>query len=203
VIKGIRKATVADIDCLVLSLVRAFNNDPIINWVVRQDSKRSQAFDLYFRTILCTMCLPHGEVMTTDECVGGTLWLPSEKAKIGFAQQVSMLPNMIRAVSLRGVKRLMDFVDALDKVHPEERHYHLQFIGVDPEHRGKGLGSALMQPMLDRCDREGCGAYLENTREANLAFYQRHGFEVTGKINPGQGAPPLWLMWRDPQPVSE
>jgi ribosomal protein S18 acetylase RimI-like enzyme len=32
----------------------------------------------------------------------------------------------------------------LDKAHPTERHYYLQFIGVNPDHQGKGLGSALM-----------------------------------------------------------
>jgi ribosomal protein S18 acetylase RimI-like enzyme len=135
--------------------------------------------------------------------VGGALWIPSEKTKIGFIQKVFLFPHMIHAVRLGGVKRLMGLANTMDKVHPKDRHYYLQFIGVDPEHQGQGLGSALMQPVLDRCDQEGCGAYLENTKEANLSFYQRHGFKVTSKLDLGQGTPPLWLMWRDPQLVSE
>jgi ribosomal protein S18 acetylase RimI-like enzyme len=194
----IRMANFADSDRLVLSLVRAFDADPLVNWVLRQDSKRSQAFDLYFRTTLCVITMPRGEVFVTDDCVGGALWLPSDKAEIGLAQQLSLLPDMIRAVRPRGVKRLMGVLDAMNKAHPHERHYYLQFIGVEPAHQGRGLGSALMQPMLARCDREACGAYVENTQEENIAFYERLGFAVIGKLDLGQEAPLVWRMWRDP-----
>ncbi|MFN2269270.1 MAG: GNAT family N-acetyltransferase [Anaerolineae bacterium] len=195
----IRRASFADSDRLVLSLVRAFDDDPLINWVLRQDGKRSWAFNLYFRTVLCAVTMPCGEVFVTDDCVGGALWVPSDKAEVGLAQQLSLLPDMIRTVRLRGVKRFMSVLDAMNKAHPHERHYHLQLLGVDPAHQRKGLGSALMQPMLARCDREACGAYLENTREENIAFYERFGFAVIGEIDLGRGAPSVWRMWRDPR----
>ena len=194
----VRRASFADSDRLVLSLVRAFDDDPVINWLLRQDSKRSQAFDLYFRTVLCVITMPRGEVFVTDDCAGGALWVPSNNAEISLARQLSLLPDMIRAGRLRGVKRLMGIIDAMNKAHPHERHYHLQLVGVDPAHQRKGLGSALMQPMLARCDREGCGAYLENTREENIAFYEQLGFAVIGELDLGRGAPPAWQMWRDP-----
>jgi ribosomal protein S18 acetylase RimI-like enzyme len=197
-----RKATFDDVDHLVSHLARAFDNDPFINWLVRQDDKRAYGFDALFRTCLCTLSLPHGEVFTTDGCLGGALWYPPGKSKIGLAQQLSLLPAMIRVASLRGLKRIIDVLNALDKAHPTERHYYLQFIGVDPDYQGKGFGTALMQPVLERCNHEGCGAYLENTNEVNLAFYEQQGFAVVGVIDLGQGAPPVWPMWRDPQPAS-
>ena len=52
--------------------------------------------------------------------------------------------------------------------------------------------------MLERCDREGVGAYLESSKERNVAFYGRHGFRVTGETRFPRG-PRLWLMWRDPR----
>jgi ribosomal protein S18 acetylase RimI-like enzyme len=143
--------------------------------------------------------MPRGEVFVTDDCVGGALWLPSDKAEIGLAQQLSLLPDMVRAVGLRGVKRLMGVLDAMNKAHPHERHYYLQFVGVEPAHQGKGLGSALMRPTLARCDREESGAYVENTQEENIAFYERLGFAVIGGLDLGRGAPPVWRMWRDPR----
>ncbi len=41
-------------------------------------------------------------------------------------------------------------------------------------------------------------------KEANIAFYSRHGFEVTGEhdIAGGKG-PRTWLMWRDPRPPED
>jgi ribosomal protein S18 acetylase RimI-like enzyme len=195
----IRKATSADVDHLVPHLARAFDNDPLVNWFVRQDDKRAYGFDVLFRTCLCRLSLPHGEVLTTDDCFGGALWYPPGKSKIGFTRQLFLLPAMIRVASLRRLKRLIDTLDTSDKIHPTERHYYLQFISVDPDHKGKGLGTALMQPVLKRCDHEGCGAYLENTAEVNLAFYERQGFAVVDEVDLGQGAPPFWPMWRDPQ----
>ena len=87
----------------------------------------------------------------------------------------------------------------MEKAHPEEPHWYLAVLGTAPEHQGKGVGSALISPILQKCDAEGVPAYLESSKESNIPFYQRHGFEVTGEIKVKNG-PTLWPMWRDPQP---
>lgn len=195
----IRRATFDDVNHLVPHLVRAFDKDPVVNWCVRQDDKRAYGFDVLFRTALSILSLPHGEVLTTDDCLGGALWYPPGKSKIGFTKQLRLLPAMIRGCGLRGLKRMIEVLNRMENGHPTERHHYLQFVGTDPDHRRKGLGTALMKPVLEQCDREGCGAYLENSTENNLAFYEGLGFEVVGEINLGRGAPPLWPMWRKPQ----
>ena len=55
-----------------------------------------------------------------------------------------------------------------------------------------------MAPVLERCDTDGVGAYLESSKESNIAFYSRHGFQVTEEIKLLAG-PPMWKMWRDPR----
>jgi ribosomal protein S18 acetylase RimI-like enzyme len=52
--------------------------------------------------------------------------------------------------------------------------------------------------MLERCDEAKASAYLEASTPANSRLYERHGFRVTEEIRMAEGAPPLWLMWRDP-----
>jgi ribosomal protein S18 acetylase RimI-like enzyme len=74
---------------------------------------------------------------------------------------------------------------------------------VDPDHHGKGLGTALLRPVLERCDRDGIGAYLENTNETNLALYERLGFAVVNEFYICHVAPPIWPMWRDPEQTPE
>ena len=87
----------------------------------------------------------------------------------------------------------------VDGNHPREPHYYLFAIGTLPELRGRGIGSKLMRPMIERMDRERAPAYLENSKQQNLAFYERHGFEVVKTVQLPGGGPNLWLMWREPR----
>jgi ribosomal protein S18 acetylase RimI-like enzyme len=85
------------------------------------------------------------------------------------------------------------------RLHPEDPpHWYLAILGTDPSAQGRGLGSAMMGPILEGCDREGLGAYLESSKERNVDFYARHGFRVTGERRLPRG-PRLWPMWRDPR----
>lgn len=79
-------------------------------------------------------------------------------------------------------------------VHPEEPHWYLSVIGVEPTSQGRGLGRALLSRYLERVDRERMPSYLESDRAANLPFYERAGFEVVDTIE--VAGIPIWCMWR-------
>jgi ribosomal protein S18 acetylase RimI-like enzyme len=196
---NIRKATHADTDCLAISLARAFDDDPFINWLVRKDNKRAHGMERMFHTCLTELCLRHNNVFTTEDFTGGALWYPPGTSEISYARQLTLAHKMIPAVGLTGLLRLALAMEQISRRHSKEKYYYLQFIGTVPEARGKGLGAALLKPILDICDREKCGARLENTKESNIAFYRRFGFNVIEKFFPGKGSPPLWLMGRSPE----
>jgi GNAT superfamily N-acetyltransferase len=88
----------------------------------------------------------------------------------------------------------------LNRHHPQEPHWYLLYHAVLPERRGHGVGSQLLQPVLDRCDAQGVGAYLEATSEANRHLYLRHRFadQDPPLTAPGHG-PLLHPMWRQPR----
>ena len=64
-------------------------------------------------------------------------------------------------------------------------------------HQGNGVGRALITAVTDRCDTTGIGAYLESSKAANVPYYERFGFVVTGEIQVAD-SPTLYAMWRDP-----
>jgi ribosomal protein S18 acetylase RimI-like enzyme len=87
----------------------------------------------------------------------------------------------------------------LEQAHPQRPpHWYLATLGTDPAAQGRGLGSAALRPVLAQCDRDGVGAYLESSKERNIDFYARHGFQVTKELKLPRG-PRMWAMWREPR----
>ena len=112
--------------------------------------------------------------------------------------QMRWLPMLFRATGLGRLHRAPRLLNALEHVHPQDPHFYLWVIAVLREKRRTGIGSALMNAVLARCDRERIPVYLENSAVANLPFYERFGFETVGKLDAPAGGPHLWLMWREP-----
>ncbi len=107
------------------------------------------------------------------------------------------MPSVLATARLE-VVRLMRFLNLMEQKHPHEPHWYLAVLGVAPDRQGRGFGSHLMQPVLERCDANGDAAYLETDTERNVQLYERHGFKVTEEFDLPGGGPPVWLMWRDP-----
>src|SRR5438309_8944050 len=75
---------------------------------------------------------------------------------------------------------------------------YLEFLGTRRDVQRKGVGSAVIGSMLERCDREGTPAYLEASSPENVPFYRRHGFDVREELQL-KGGPPVWAMMREPR----
>lgn len=194
----VRKATAADVDALSHVIARSFEDDPFWAFMFPgtdrlQRSARLTAFELTH------VHLRNDEVWITDgDIQGGAMWAPPEKWHQSATETIRGLPATLRIFGRRSLRVLQAF-NYIQAAHPPGPHYYLAVLGTDPAHQGKGVGSAVLQPVLDRCDAEGVGAFLESSKEANIAFYNRHGFEVTRRLDPPAGAPPLWAMWREPR----
>lgn len=99
------------------------------------------------------------------------------------------------AVAPERLEVLAELGALMAQYHPEEPHWYLSMIGVDPSRQGQGLGAALLKEGLKRCDAEGLPAYLESSSPKNVPLYERHGFEVIGLIKSGDH-PGLIPMYR-------
>jgi GNAT superfamily N-acetyltransferase len=195
---SVRAAGDEDVPALARALARAFYDDPVMLWLMPDDEARLRrlepAFDLYLRR----MWMPKELSFTTDGLTGGACWLPPGEWHLSVPRQLAMMPGMIAAFRGRLPRALRAF-NFMESRHPKAPHYYLHVVGVDPDWQGRGLGGALMAPILRRCDDEGLPAYLEASSPRNRVLYERNGFRVVEEVPLPGGGPPLARMWREPQ----
>jgi GNAT superfamily N-acetyltransferase len=191
----------ADIREASRTLARAFQEDPVMTWMLPEAAVRAKKLPRLFALLMRHHHLKTGgsEVAPNGNAIGAAaLWDPPGRWKHSRGEELRALPALILAFGPRlGAGR--DVVELMAEVHPEEPHWYLAVIGSDPTVRGGGFGHALMSSRLDRCDGEHAPAYLESSNPDNVPYYMRFGFEVTGEIKLPDGGPSLWPMWRRPR----
>ena len=196
----VRKATEAELPAIVDVITRAFDDNVATSWLMRADHRRVEALHLYFDTLLRRLVWPHGEVWTTEGTVqGASLWVPPDKWELGFLTELAMAPSMLRAFGWSRALRSLNGVNAAQRHHPKVPHFYLSVLGVEPSLQGRGLGKALMQPVLERCDAEAVPAFLETESEKNVRLYTGRGFELTETEPLPGGGPLIYYMWRPPR----
>ncbi len=174
----------------------SFADDPVNYWIFRSQIGISD----FYTMVAKKLYLPQGYGHVMEDGSGGTLWLPpGVKKHIPLWKSLDIAISMTRHGGFKSIQRGTSVDESLAMYKPTEPHYFLFAIGTRPAQQNKGIGSKLMEAGLEKADREGLPAYLESSKESNLHFYRKFGFEVIEKIEPGKGCPPLWLMWRNPE----
>jgi GNAT superfamily N-acetyltransferase len=195
----VRRATSADVPALAAMLARAFFDDPVANWAWRPDRLRLGALER-FQAVRLRQLLAGEEVWTSDELTCAALWAPPGRWHSSLRETAELVPSFLHPRLFMRMPMVALGWEKLERAHPHRPpHVYLALLGTEPEAQGRGLGSALLAPVLELCDRDGVGAYLESSKERNIDFYARHGFRVTGEIQLVRG-PTMWKMWRDPRP---
>ncbi len=177
-------------------LARAFDDDPLTNWMFPDARTRRQRLPAFFGALL-RPALEVDEVYTTESLQGLAFWYPPGTFPYAWKHNATVGLAMVQLLRGRFVSQLRGLL-CLDRHHPREPHWYLGMLGTDPQWQGKGIGSALLSAGLERCDQTGVRIYLEATKESNVPFYARHGFVVTEEMHVPKG-PMMWAMWREPR----
>ena len=180
----------ADYDRSIASLVAAFIADPFIRWMF-PDPK--QYLDYFPRVLkyFAGEAFEHSSAYRSNDFAGAALWLPPgidpDEEALGAVMQEGVTTELLEEV--------FAVLEQVGRCHPEETHWYLPAIGVDPLRQGKGYGSALLARSLETCDHEHVAAYLEATNPVSIPLYQRFGFEAIGQIQAGS-SPAITPMFR-------
>src|SRR4029078_12859504 len=83
---------------------------------------------------------------------------------------------------------VMDIFTRLEAGHPRDPpHFYLSPLAAHRDHRGAGIGMALLADTLALIDAEGMPTYLESTNPANDARHVRQGYRAMDHVALAQG----------------
>ena len=196
-VQAVRHAVSADLPELEVALTDAFFDDPMMHWMYPDTATRSELGRQFMRVAL-DIGFPHGHVYTAGPNVAAAIWSPPDVELFDDAAVTSFFSLIGEQLGPRA-EEVGAGLMAISESHPhDEPHFYLFVLGTNSAHRGTGIGSHLMREVLDRCDQQGLGAYLESSNIRNVPFYERHGFRVLTEVHAG-GDFVARPMWRDPQ----
>jgi len=183
-------------------LARAFLGDPAYTSIFPDEVERKQALQRLFGALV-DYSLVYGLIYTTPAVEGAGCWLSPGNTKVTLWRMLRVGAGLQRAVirfKPQARQAVLAALAYMDEIHNREvpgPHWYLWALGVEPDCQGRGIGSRLIQPVLTRADKEGVPCYLETQTEANVAFYQKRGFEVVcDGIVPDHGIR-VWTMLRE------
>jgi ribosomal protein S18 acetylase RimI-like enzyme len=183
----------SEADRVLAGLTLGFAADPILRWIYPEP----HAYVAHFPRVADLFggaAFEHGGAYQNGDFTATALWLPPGV----HPDEEGLVACFEDTVAADKRERLFSLFEQMGRYHPEGPCWHLAFIAVDPARQGKGLGSALLEASLRRCDEDRIPAYLESTNPANLSLYRRHGFAQIGLIE-AQDALPLFPMLRPPR----
>ena len=197
----LRAATSDDAEAIARVLVDAFQDDPVINWVLRNDRLRDQAWHDFFRGNVDDHFANDRRLDVIERggaVAAAALWVAPPGAQPSSFRDHLGLWHLRSWTGFARLPRLWRLVTMTEARYPTTPHYYLPLIGTAASARGQGMGQALLTTVTAECDRDGWPAYLESTNARNLSLYERHGFKLIEETPLGRWGPSLFRMLREP-----
>jgi GNAT superfamily N-acetyltransferase len=176
---------------------------PSFRFMFPDPRRRAKVLPVFFEATVRD-AIPYGAVLAAthgDRVDATAVWLPPGRFPWTLRRKLRAAPAFARVMvaAPRSFRMFMRFGGNMEATHRDEQHWYLVVLSVRPECQRRGLGSAVVEPILDRADRDALPRWLETFDPANVAFYQRFGFEVIDPAFPAiPGGPTLTTMRRRP-----
>lgn len=165
-------------------LARAFRDNPLNRAVIGKSTRRRLRANLHGMRAHLPQAERHG-LLLGGRVEGRLVGALSSTPPGAYPLPAPGLALRLRCLLGQGVgvaRRWARVYEALQELHPVDRHWYLGTLGVDPALWGRGFGTHLLSGWLQLVDADGKPAYLETDAASNLRFYRRAGFEVAEEI---------------------
>jgi GNAT superfamily N-acetyltransferase len=151
----------------------------------------------------------HGEPLVATvgtEIAGIALWMPPNTLDRDEEERREFGTDQLESIFRDSLSHLFPLTQLLGKLRREQMsnqpHWFMPSrLDVSPAHYGKGVATALLRPVLERCDEGQVACYIETILDFMVPFFRKHRFEVLSEgVEPIRGVR-YWTMRRDPQTI--
>jgi GNAT superfamily N-acetyltransferase len=193
----------AQIPAASATLARAFHDDPLMVHAIADPAERARLLPHVYASMI-RFGLLTGEVYATAGALEGVaLWLPPNAKWTRENIEASGMHQLATLIGAGAYQRYRDVVGREWQARERDMTgecWYLFLLGVDPNRQRRGLGGALMRPVLERADTERLTCYLETENERNVAFYLKEGFDlIVNGEEAGCSGVRFWTFRRTPK----
>ncbi len=179
-------------------LARAFQDDPLMVYVLPNAQRRRRLLPVLFR-IVVGYCLRYGVIYSTPGLEAVICCLPpGQTTTIGRLARVSLSGPPFQ-LGLTGLRRFLRASSASDQAHKQAApgaHWYIWALGVDPACQGHGFGGQLVQTVLRQARAQGLPCYLDTENPRNVPFYGQFGFrQVSETLIAGSDMRIYAMLW--------
>ncbi|MEM7591181.1 MAG: GNAT family N-acetyltransferase [Cyanobacteria bacterium P01_A01_bin.83] len=194
---SINKSADCDLAQVVDLMTLAFSADAFVRWMYPDPQQYLKCFPDFVR-IFAGKAFEQNAVYHTDNYSGAAIWFPPHSKP-----NVDALAEYLQqTISGQQQEKVFAMFEQTDHYHPNEPHWYLGMLGVDPSRQRQGYGSALLQLILKECDLANQLVYLESSSPGSASVYQLQGFEMLETIQIDD-SPPLFPMVRYPKSTTQ
>lgn len=172
-----KKASKQEKDSVINILAKSFDGNFSVNYIVKQDNRR----EIRIRSLMdysFEVCTAFGNVFLSDDNKACALILYPDKKKATLRSTLLDIKFVLQVVGIGNIDKTLKREKLISSIQPKIPMAYLWFIGVDPDTQGRGVGSNLLQEIIDYCNTNNRPIYLETSTVKNLSWYEQFGFEV-------------------------
>jgi ribosomal protein S18 acetylase RimI-like enzyme len=180
----IQIAEYTDKDCVVNILVNSFYDNSSVNYIIKQDKKKRVRIKNLMKYSF-DLCYHFGEIYISENRKACALILFPEKKKYSLKSILIDLKFILSSLDISHLKKAITRDSKIKKLQPSGLKYYLWFIGTEPQHQKEGIGSRLLQEIMEVALKKERPIYLETSRIDNVKWYQKFGFELYNELDLG------------------
>lgn len=192
-----RPAKQADKELVVELIARAYQVNPSVLWIVKQDHKIQRRIR-HLANYLFDYGMYNKGLFLTDNNQGLCLIYDLEKVKTGYKALLSEIRLAFFGVTLPRIPNVLKRQKKVGKIRGNVPGIYALLFAVDPDHHSLSTAMEIQRFVYEKADREQKNIYAETSVPKNKQVYERFGFITYDSWEVPDKQLTTWFMKREP-----